>query len=131
MAQAASIVVNDRAATPVAHTFAPRSITTDQALFVEAGSVPIGERRLIIDSRFTNGKYRIRLRVVNPTLVTEVVNGVNVPKVPRTSYGESSFTFDQTSTDQERKDTVAYIANALLASQTIPMGSIVGLEGVW
>lgn len=131
MAQAASIVVNDRATTPVAHTFAPRSITTDLASFVEVGSVPIGERRITVDSRFTGGKYRIRLRVINPTLVLELINGVSVPKVPRTAYGEVTFTFDSTSNDQERKDTVSYIANALLSSQTMVTASLVGLEGIW
>lgn len=131
MAQATSIVVNDRESTPVAHTFAPRAVSTDLALFVESASVPIGERKLSIASRKTNGKYRTRVKLENPTLVTEVVNGVNVPKVPRTAYADVTFTFDETHSLQERKNTVGMFYNALAASQTLVDASVTGLESVW
>lgn len=133
MAQRANIVVNDRATTPVAHTFAPRggSSSADTVYFVEAGTTPIGERKISIQTRFSSGKYRTRIRVENPTLVTEVVNGVNVPKVPRTLFAEVNFTFPDTSTDQERKDTVGFIANVLAASQTMVNATVVNLEQIW
>lgn len=131
MAQAASITVNDRASTPVAHTFAPRNISTDLALFVEAAAVPIGERKLTISTRKSAGKYRIQVKVENPTLVTEVVNSVNVPKVPRTAFAVLNLTFDETSSLQERKDTVGFLANALLPAQTMVDASVTGLEGIW
>lgn len=131
MAQAASVVVNDRATTPVAHTFAPRRISTDLALFVETGSVPFGERKLSISQRQSGGKYRVRVKLENPVLVTETVNGVSVPTVPRTSFADVTFTFDQYSTLQERKDTVGMFANALAAAQTMVDSSVTGLEGIW
>lgn len=131
MAQATSITVNDRESTPVAHVFAPRQIAPGTAVFVEGGTVPIGERKLTIYNRNANGKYRVRIRLEAPTLVTETVNGVNVPKVPRTCYAEVNFTFDETSSLQERKNCVGMFANALAASQTMVDSTITGLEGIW
>lgn len=131
MAQAASLVVNDRAGTPVAHTFAPRQVTGDLALFIESAGTPIGERKVTISNRKSGGKYRIRLKIENPTLVTEVVNSVSIPKVPRTAYADVTFTFDETSLLQERKDTVSFLYNALATSQTMVDSTVTGLEGIW
>lgn len=133
MASAASIVVLDRAGTPVSHTFAYRGDQSDgSALFSEPGAagVPIGDRKISISSRLSNGKYRTRLRVENPTLVNEVVNGVTVPKVPRTAYAVVDFTFSNTSSQQERKDTIAFLANALAASQTMVLATVQDFEQV-
>lgn len=131
MAQAAPVVVNDRATTPVAHTFAPRDVSTDLASFVETASTPVGERKLSISKRKSGTKYRVRIKLDNPVLVTEVINGVNRPAVPRTAYADATFTFDETSSLQERKDTVGMFANALAASQTLVDSSVTGLEGIW
>lgn len=131
MGQAATITINDRETTPIAHAFTPRTVSTDLAQFVESASVPIGERKLSISSRKSGGKYRIRLKLENPTLVTEVVNSVNVPKVPRIAYADVTFTFDETHSLQERKNTVGMFANALAASQTLVDASVTGLEGIW
>lgn len=130
MAAAAPLVVNDRATTPVAHTFTMRA-KEPVPLFVETGSVPFGERKFTISTRKTAGKYRTVLKLENPTLVTEVVNGVNVPKVPRTAYAELRLTFDEFSSEQERADTVGMIANAMAASQTMMNATLVKLESIW
>lgn len=131
MAQATSIVVNDRAATPVAHTYAPREVTTGLARFVEANTVPIGEKELSIRWRRSAGRYYTRVMLTAPALVTETVNGVSVPTVPRTALIDATFRFDDTSTEQERKDAVGMFANALAASQGVVMGTLVSLEGIW
>lgn len=131
MAQAASIVVNDRATTPVAHTFAPRRLETGLASFVEAGSVPIGERQLTIRWRKSGNRFYQRVTLTSPALVTETINGVGVPTVPRVALIDATFRFDDTSTEQERKDAVGMFANALAASQTVVDKTVVGLEGIW
>lgn len=131
MSQAAAIVVNDRAGTPVAHTYAPREITTGLARFVEANTVPIGERELSIRWRKSQGRYYMRVMLTAPALVTETVNGVSVPTVPRLALIDATFRFDATSTEQERKDAVGMFANALASSQGVVMGTLVGLEGIW
>lgn len=131
MANAASIVVNDRESTPVAHTFAPRQVIPGAATFVEAASVPIGERTLTIRQRKSGNRYLSRITLAVPVLVTETINGVAVPKVPRVAFIDANFRFDDTSTAQERANAVGMFANALAANQTVVNATVTGLEGIW
>lgn len=131
MAQAASIVVNDRETTPVAHTFAPRRIETGLASFVESGSVPIGEKVLTIRWRKSGTRYYMRVTLTAPALVVETINGVSVPSVPRVALVDATFRFDDTSTLQERKNAVGMFANALAATQVTVDGTLTNLEGIW
>ncbi|DAD50889.1 TPA_asm: coat protein [ssRNA phage SRR5467090_2] len=131
MAQAASVVVNDRATTPVAHTFAPRRVENGLASFVEAAAVPIGEKTLTVRWRKSGSRYYQRVTLSVPALVMETVNGVSVPTVPRVAFLDLTCRFDDTSTEQERKDAIGMLYNALAASQTVIDGTLVKLEGVW
>lgn len=128
----ANIVVNDRATTPVAHTFTPRAPQGDVAIYVESTGIPKGDRRFTMSVRELNGgKYRCRLVLTNPVLVTETINGVASPKLARTAFAAVEFTFDAYSTEQERKDTIGLLANALAASVTQVNDSFTKLEGVF
>lgn len=131
MAQATTITVNDRAATPVAHSFAPRRIESGLATFVEPASVPIGDKQLAIRWRKSGSRYYQRVTMTAPAISTETVNGVAVSKVLRVGLIDATFRFDDTSTEQERKDLVGMFANALAAAQTVVNGTVVNLEGVW
>lgn len=124
-----SFSVNDREATPVAHTFTPHSKPNGVSRFVESDGVPIGDKIITVSSRQVGSKYKIRLVLTDPVVVTETINGVNVPKVDRTAYAAVDFTFDQRSTLQERKNTVGMFANALAATVTPIDGVVTGLEG--
>lgn len=115
----------------MAHIFTPRQIVPGAATFVETASVPIGERSLVIRTRKSGSRYYVRVTLASPTLVTETVNGVAVPKVPRVAFIDATFRFDDTSTLQERKNAVGMFANALAASQTVVDGSLTNLEGIW
>lgn len=132
MAQRASIVVNDRAATPVAHTFAPyTSPATNAASFVEAASVPLGNKTLTLRWRKSGNRFYQRMTLSVPTLVLETVNGVSVPTVPRVAFVDMTVRFDDTHTDQERKDIIGMFHNALAATQPVVTGTMVNMEGVW
>lgn len=132
MAQRATITVNDRASTPLAHAFVPQGDSAEGvALFCETAGVKIGEKKLSISVRKSGTNYKVRLKLDAPVLVTEVVNGVSIPKVSRTAYGDVTFTFAEQSLLQERKDLVGMIANALASSQTVVDASVTGLEAVW
>jgi hypothetical protein len=131
MAQAASIVVNDRATTPVAHTFAPRRVESGLASFVEANSTPIGEKTLTVRYRKSGKRYYQRVTLTVPVLVVETINGVSVPSTPRMSLIDATFRFDETSTEQERKDAVGMFANALASTVTVVDGTLTKLEGIW
>lgn len=132
MAQAASITVNDRETTPVAHVFAPKSPLADGGmLFAEAAAIPKAERQLSIRPRSSNGKRYVRVILTSPTLVTETVNGVSVPTVPRSILIDATFRYDDTSTEQERANAVGMFANALAASQGVVNPTVVKTEGIW
>jgi len=131
MANANTITVNDRATTPVAHTFAPRRLENGLASFVEAAAVPIGEKTLTIRWRKSGKRFYQRVTLSAPALVNETINGVAVPTVPRVALIDATFRFDDTSTEQERKDAVGMFQNALAASQAVVDGTLVKLEGVW
>lgn len=133
MPQLQTLTVNDRAATPVAHTFTPnqKDLATGVTRLVETGSVPIGGRSFTISLRQTGTKYRGRLVLTNPVVVNETINGVIVPKVARTAYATLDLSFDSTSSAQERKDTIGMIADALSATKVMTMSSFVDLEGIW
>lgn len=133
MAQANTITVNDRATpTPVAHNFEPREVESGAATFVESNSVPIGEKRLTIRWRQApNRQFYQRVSLFVPILVTETVNGVSVPTVPRNAYVDCTFRFDEKSTEQERADAVGMFANALASAQTVVNSTVVKLQGIW
>lgn len=119
MSARTTLVINDRAATPVAHTFSPDGDDANGVhVFSEKTSVPAGNPRFTAQLRKSNGKYRATLRFQLPVVQTQVINGVSSPVIVRTAFMELSTTFDELSTDQERKDAVGFMANTLAASQT-------------
>lgn len=116
----ANVVINDRAATPVAHTFTPDGDDANGVhVFTEKTGVPAGDARLTASLRNTNGKYRPSLRLTLPVVQTQTINGVSSPVVVRTAYVELNCTFDALSTLQERKDAIGLMANSLASSQTM------------
>lgn len=128
-----SITVNDRAATPLAHIFAPRGESNGVHLFSEAGSFPAGERTLTV-SKVTSkvtGKTKTKMRIGYPIVVTEVINGISRLKVERTGWAEVLFTHEPLSLAQERKDLVGMVANALLPAVTVLDPVLQGNEDIW
>lgn len=133
MAARTSITVNDRETTPIAHVFTPRGDgeQSGTTIFAEPAAVPAGDRKIIVRTRRSDKKHVVSLVLSNPTLVTELINGVSVPSVSRVAYGEVTFRFDELSTLQERKNTVGMLANALATSQAMLMASFNDLEAIW
>lgn len=113
MPQLQNLVLTDRAGTPVNHTFVPRDIVNGVATVVESTGVAIGEKRVSISLRRTATKVRGRLVLTLPVTMTETVNGIDRPTVVRTAIADVQLTFDQTSTEQERKDLIGQLASAL------------------
>lgn len=112
MPQLANIVLNDGAATPVAHTFAP--VTTDgkAAQLKERVGLPIGYPGLGVTVRppVQQGDiYKVSLLLTLPTTVT--VDGV--AKVDYTLTAEVNLMMSNRSTAQSRKDLRVLLANAL------------------
>lgn len=116
-----NIVVNDAAATPVAHTFAP--VTTDGAIAQLANrtaSTPKGFETLRLELRAPAGNasaYRLLIGMNDPVEAT--VNGVQV--VVRNCSADIRLNFSPDSTAQERKDLTKMISNLLSHATTTAM----------
>jgi hypothetical protein len=127
-----TITVNDREDTPVAHTYTPGAPSKGVYEFVNSDGVPIGDEKLTVSISPTgNGNIRTRIRMMDPIVVTETINGVDRPKVERTAYASLEFTFSDRSSKQERENLVGKLANALSESQTFMMSVCTDLEGIY
>lgn len=119
MATFASVVINDGAVPPVAHTFATKS--NDQRVTRwedRAGGVPIGYGKLaanISDINKNNRKMTFSIEVP----ILEAVSGANpsgfTPAASVAYYDKVDVTFvtNNRSTTQNRKDLLAYVKNFL------------------
>lgn len=132
MSARTNLVINDRAATPVAHTYSPDGDDKNGVhIFSEKTSVPAGNPRYTARLVRSGGKYRPSVKLSVPIVQTQTINGVSTPVVVRTAYVEANFTFDELSTTQERADAVGLFANSLAASQTQINDMIVNLSDIY
>lgn len=132
MAARSNLVINDRAATPVAHTYTPDGDDANGVrLFSEKGSVPAGNPRYTIRLRKTGGRYKAEIRLAIPVVQTQTINGVSTPVVVRTAYIDVNTSFDGVSSAQERADAVGLMVNSLATSQTQINDLVVNLIDIW
>lgn len=132
MPQLQNLVLTDRAATPVAHTFVPRDVAANVGTVEESTGVKIGDKSFSISKRQTpNGKHRVQMKLTIPVVVNETINGVVNPAVAYTSYVDATFTFDPKSTTQDRKDVVGMFQSALDPSKVLVNDTVIGLQGVF
>lgn len=126
-----SFTVNDRETSPVAHVFTPRSRKDAVATYVKSTGVPVGDERFTISLRETADKFRARITMSLPVVVTETVNGVASPVVARTARASVDLSFDKESTLQERKNAIGLLANSLAAANSQFDGVLTGLEEIY
>lgn len=132
MPQLQSLVLKDRAATPVSHTFVPRDIVAGVGTVVESSGTPIGNKTYSISLRATNdGRYKATAKLAYPVVQTQTINGISTPVVVRVARVTATFDFDKTSSTQERADTIGMFADSLGASQALTNGVLANLEGVY
>jgi len=116
-----NIVINDGAATPVAHTFAPVTITGPIASFADrSGGISVGypviSASLTAPSK-TSRLYKARLKLVLPVLET-ISNSTmsGIAPAPTKAYdltADMTFLMPERSTLQNRKDILALAKNLL------------------
>lgn len=131
-----NLVLTDRATpTPVNHTFVPSGLDQQNVAEVTnsgASGVPAGAERLTISfKKGGDNRYKGKIRLVLPVLVTETINGVSVPKVARQTIVGLSFDFDERSTEQERKDAVGMTYSALDPSKVLINDTLVKAQSIW
>jgi len=126
-----SLVLTDRAATPVNHTFTPRDVKDGTGLVVHSAGVPVGEKKLTVSMRKSGSKYKGKLTLSIPVVVDQTVNGVVTPIVARTAYATLEVQFDNTSTTQERTNLIGMLASGLATNKVLVHSAFVDLEGVY
>lgn len=131
MPQLQAISLNDRETTPVAHAFVPRDIQSGVGTVVRSSGVPVGEETLTVSTRKSGGRYRSKILLKMPVVQTETINGIATPKVVRNAFAEVNFTFEESSSEQERKNIVGMIADALAPTKTLVNDAVVKLEGIY
>jgi hypothetical protein len=132
MPQLQPLVLTDREPTPVDHTFLPSDITGGVGTVIESSGVPIGVREVTVGlSKTAAGAYKPRVRLILPIVVNETINGVTTPKVVRIARADVVFTFDGSSTEQERKNVVGMLQDALDPSKVLVNDTVVKLQGVY
>lgn len=124
-----NLVINDGAATPVAHNFAPVQVAPDNSVFAEkstgvsAGFINLGVKFSPASaSRATN---RVDIELSYPVLST--VNGVST--VAYRGLFKGYFVLPDQMTAAERANLAAYVANAL--DNSIVRGVIKDLDPMY
>lgn len=109
----AALSINDGASTPVAHTFNPVSTTGARASWADRSSgLPSGYLTLTHEVRQpgqVGSAYRIIIGANNPV----VADVAGVDQVVRNSSAKVELNFSALSSEQERKDLLAYVTNFL------------------
>lgn len=132
MPQLQNLVLTDRAATPVAHTFVPRDVVANVGTVEESTGVKIGDKTFSISVRKTaSNRSVVKIKLVIPVVVNETINGVTVPTVAYTSYADVEFRFDPKSSTQDRKDIVGMLQSCFDPSKLLVNDAVVGLQGIY
>lgn len=116
-----NIVINDAAATPVAHTFSPSGIEGPLAKFDDrSGGISVGFPRITISSiapTRTSRLYKARFKIVLPVLENTSGSSSNgFTPAPTKAYdltADMTFILPERSTLQNRKDIFAFAKNLL------------------
>lgn len=132
MPQLQNVVLTDRAATPVNHTYVPRDIVNGVGSVIESTGVAVGDNSLSVSlTKTAAGRRKAKINLVLPIVQNQVLNGITTPVVVRTTYVTVEFSFDPTSSTQERKDALGLIASALAPGKVLIENTVVNLEGVY
>lgn len=130
-----TLVLTDRATpAPVSHTFNPSRMVGDVGEVTNPSSsgVPAGAEVFTISmKKGGDNRYKGKLKLILPILVTETINGVSRPSVARQTIVNLSFDFDQNSTTQERKDAIGMAYSALDPTKVLVNNTLVNVESVW
>lgn len=127
MPNLATVVLTDRKATPLTHSFLPRASSAGVGVCVEgtlSGSA-IGENQLTISSKKNAQKQKGTLKLAVRKIATQTVNGITTDVVLGNAYVNVDLSFDPIFTEAERNDVVGMVYSALAPTQTFMMDVLV------
>lgn len=132
MPQLQSLAVYDGEDTPILHTFVPENIDKNGvARLKESDGTPIGDNIVTVSLRRVDSKYKGRIVLAMPVVVTETINGVSVPRVARKAFADLNLSFDETSSVQERKNVLHILSNILGSGEVLIASTFENLEGIY
>lgn len=132
MPQFTTLVLTDRAATPVARTFVPKDERNGVYTVVNSPSgIPVGEMRYSLSTRRVNGRVKTRAVFAVPVVQTETINGISKPKVVREAIIDASFTFSADSSEEERNNAVGMFADSLGTGKVLVNDTVVKAQGIY
>lgn len=121
-----ALTINDGLATPVAHTFAQKTLIGTEATYVDRSSgITVGYPTVVVNSMpptKTSRLSKVRMKVVLPVL--EVVNASTyngITPAPTKAYDltfDAMFFLPERCTLAQRKDILAYAKNLLANALT-------------
>lgn len=127
-----NLVLLDRAATPVSHTFTPLDSSNGVGKVAESSGIPIGNNTVQVSmKKQPSGNYKGIVKYTFPIVQTQTVNGVSTPVVVRTTYINLEVTFAPTSTTQERKDAIGMLQSSLDPAKLLINDALIGLQGIF
>lgn len=134
MSAVANIVINDGAATPVSHTFAPSRQSGDLFVWTDrSAGVAAGFNQISVLTRYgaaNNAGQRVTMKVYAPTLaVTAPSSGTGVQPNPTQAYqalATIEFLLPNASDAASRANIYAYVKN--LVATSFVQGMITNLD---
>lgn len=128
-----SVALTDRTpTTPVTHTFLPKKEVGEGGRLVKAGTTSLGDKLFDIEPRTTpQGRYKVDIKLVDPVVVSQTVNGVVTEVIQRANRAQVTFDFASDSTEQERKNLVGMIESALGTGKVLVNDTVIKLESIW
>lgn len=131
-----SLVVTDRAGTPVNYTLVPDGEGAGSGVYTvsaaDATGVSISKKKLSISRRKSaNGRIRTTIKMYIPVMATEVINGVSNPVVIKEGFVDLTFNMDPKHTEQERNDIVGMLASALGTTKVLINDTVVKDQDVY
>jgi hypothetical protein len=131
MPQLQQLVLTDRAATPVAHTFTPVDIQQNVGTVSERTGSPVADPIYSISNRRSGDNFKVTIKMSVPVVQNETINGITRPIVVRSAYVQATFTFSKDSTEEERDNVVGMFADSFGTGKALVNDTLVKLEGVY
>lgn len=129
------IVFTDDVAPTNSRTFTPNGISDDgTAQLINLTGTPAESATLQYGMRQAgSSRYNGKLRLAIPAVVTETINGVNVPKVDHSDFVEVRPSFSPRSTLEQRKAALRMAAELMHpdTGNADVIASFCGLERAW
>ena len=129
-----NLVLKDRQATPVNHTFTPRTVSGGEGVVGEAAAsgTAVGENRISIRARISAGNRRkVDQKMTFRKVAMSTVNGVEVPTIVGSSYVTITYDWDPNFTEAERNNIQGQVEDSQKVTQVLVYNTVVKGETVY